>query len=82
MAHLRRKLEDDPTHPRQLLTEPGMGYRFRPERSGVGRPGVMAINVPWQLRFTTTRDVDRVVHSPGEIRRGVPPNPPIPPPGG
>jgi two-component system KDP operon response regulator KdpE len=29
MAQLRRKLEDDPAHPRQLLTEPGMGYRFR-----------------------------------------------------
>jgi two-component system, OmpR family, KDP operon response regulator KdpE len=32
MAQLRRKLEDDPTHPRQLLTEPGMGYRFRPSQ--------------------------------------------------
>ena len=30
MARLRRKLEPDPTHPRHLLTEPGMGYRFRP----------------------------------------------------
>jgi two-component system, OmpR family, KDP operon response regulator KdpE len=30
MARLRRKLEADPTHPRHLLTEPGMGYRFRP----------------------------------------------------
>jgi two-component system KDP operon response regulator KdpE len=30
MAQLRRKLEDDPTRPRHLLTEPGMGYRFRP----------------------------------------------------
>ncbi|MFC7245499.1 response regulator [Catellatospora aurea] len=28
MAQLRRKLEQDPAHPRQLLTEPGMGYRF------------------------------------------------------
>ena len=28
MAHLRRKLEDDPARPRHLLTEPGMGYRF------------------------------------------------------
>jgi two-component system KDP operon response regulator KdpE len=27
---LRRKLETDPTHPEHLLTEPGMGYRFRP----------------------------------------------------
>ncbi len=30
MAQLRRKLEDEPAHPRHLLTEPGMGYRFRP----------------------------------------------------
>jgi two-component system KDP operon response regulator KdpE len=28
MAQLRRKLEHDPAHPRHLLTEPGMGYRF------------------------------------------------------
>jgi two-component system KDP operon response regulator KdpE len=30
MKHLRRKLEDDPARPRHLITEPGMGYRFRP----------------------------------------------------
>lgn len=30
MARLRRKLETDPAHPRHLITEPGMGYRFRP----------------------------------------------------
>ncbi|WP_283137426.1 response regulator transcription factor [Rhizohabitans arisaemae] len=29
MARLRRKLEPDPAHPRHLLTEPGMGYRFQ-----------------------------------------------------
>ncbi|WP_130011226.1 response regulator [Serinicoccus sediminis] len=29
-AHLRRKLEDDPSHPRHLLTHPGAGYRFEP----------------------------------------------------
>ncbi|OIK29257.1 response regulator [Streptomyces malaysiense] len=28
MAQLRRKLESDPAHPRYLITEPGMGYRF------------------------------------------------------
>ncbi|MEH3154202.1 MAG: response regulator [Gordonia paraffinivorans] len=28
LAGLRRKLEPDPTHPRHLLTEAGMGYRF------------------------------------------------------
>ncbi|MEV4281504.1 response regulator [Actinoplanes xinjiangensis] len=30
MARLRRKLETDPSRPRHLLTEPGMGYRYRP----------------------------------------------------
>lgn len=29
MGHLRRKLEEDPTRPRYLLTETGVGYRFR-----------------------------------------------------
>lgn len=28
MAQLRRKLEPDPAHPRHLMTEKGMGYRF------------------------------------------------------
>jgi two-component system KDP operon response regulator KdpE len=30
MAQLRQKLEPDPAHPRHLLTELGMGYRFQP----------------------------------------------------
>lgn len=28
LGQLRRKLEREPAHPRHLLTEPGMGYRF------------------------------------------------------
>ena len=34
MAQLRRKLEADPTRPRHLLTEPGMGYRYQPNGPG------------------------------------------------
>jgi two-component system KDP operon response regulator KdpE len=30
LGQLRRKLERVPSHPRHLLTEPGMGYRFEP----------------------------------------------------
>jgi len=30
VANLRRKLEPDPSAPRYLLTEPGIGYRFKP----------------------------------------------------
>jgi two-component system KDP operon response regulator KdpE len=28
VAHIRRKLEPDASHPRYFITEPGMGYRF------------------------------------------------------
>jgi two-component system KDP operon response regulator KdpE len=30
MGQLRRKLEPEPSRPRYLITEPGMGYRFEP----------------------------------------------------
>ena len=30
VAQLRRKLEDDPSSPRHLVTEPGLGYRLDP----------------------------------------------------
>ena len=32
LAHVRRKLEPDPSQPRYFLTEPGMGYRFESGR--------------------------------------------------
>jgi two-component system KDP operon response regulator KdpE len=37
MAKLRRKLEEDPSRPRFLLTEPGMGYRYQPDGVPPGR---------------------------------------------
>jgi two-component system KDP operon response regulator KdpE len=38
MAHLRRKLEPDPSRPVYLLTEPGIGYRFTAAGSGDASP--------------------------------------------
>jgi len=38
MAHLRRKLEPDPSAPRYLRTEPGMGYRFTCGEPAAGSP--------------------------------------------
>jgi two-component system KDP operon response regulator KdpE len=31
VTHIRAKLEPDPSHPRYLITEPGVGYRLRDE---------------------------------------------------
>jgi two-component system, OmpR family, KDP operon response regulator KdpE len=30
VGHLRKKIEPDPAHPRDVLTEPWTGYRFDP----------------------------------------------------
>ena len=34
LSHLRRKLQPDPMKSRYIVTEPGVGYRLRTERSG------------------------------------------------
>jgi two-component system KDP operon response regulator KdpE len=31
VQQLRQKLRDDPGHPRYIITEPGLGYRWMPE---------------------------------------------------
>jgi two-component system KDP operon response regulator KdpE len=31
MSNLRRKIEPDPTRPRYIITEPGVGYRLKTE---------------------------------------------------
>ena len=36
VAHIRRKLEPDPSHPRYFLTEAGMGYRFVDDDTAAG----------------------------------------------
>lgn len=35
MAHIRRKLEPEPSHPRYFHTEPGLGYRFEDAKAAL-----------------------------------------------
>ncbi|MEV4237703.1 APC family permease [Nocardia sp. NPDC049737] len=39
-------------------------------------PGVMVTSVPWQLRSSASRDLSRVEHHPGEVRKGITASPP------
>jgi two-component system KDP operon response regulator KdpE len=34
VSNLRRKIEPDPSRPRYVVTEPGVGYRLRTETEG------------------------------------------------
>jgi two-component system KDP operon response regulator KdpE len=36
MSQLRKKLEQHPSQPKHLITDPGLGYRFIPAKSGTG----------------------------------------------
>ncbi len=38
ITQLRKKLGDDPTRPRYILTEPGVGYRLRTDDDGTSPP--------------------------------------------
>nr|WP_218857379.1 response regulator [Leifsonia soli] len=38
LSQLRKKLEPEPSRPRYLLTEPGMGYRFTPDGADADAP--------------------------------------------
>lgn len=35
IRHLREKIEEDPSHPKYLLTARGLGYRFAAEKRGM-----------------------------------------------
>lgn len=41
LANLRRKLEPDPSRPRYVITEPGIGYRFVPDEPTPGEEHVL-----------------------------------------
>jgi two-component system KDP operon response regulator KdpE len=38
VSYLRQKLEPDPTHPKYILTEKGLGYKFVDYRASQARP--------------------------------------------
>jgi two-component system, OmpR family, KDP operon response regulator KdpE len=59
LCQLRKKLEPEPSHPRYLITERGMGYRFVPdliERSKPPGKGALARRILWHHVFSQRRN--------------------------
>jgi two-component system KDP operon response regulator KdpE len=50
LARLRRKLEVEPSRPRHLITEPGMGIGSRSSENGEQRPPLPRVTVPAVVR--------------------------------
>jgi two-component system KDP operon response regulator KdpE len=61
MAQLRRKLEENPSRPAHLITEPGMGYRYRPLTSEMAQ-ALGCHN--WSIAATYRRSSYRYVRCP------------------
>ena len=70
VAHLRRKLEPDPSQPRYLLTEPGMGYRFT---ASPGARGPRNPRLPAPVGTSAAAGAGSVADSEGTRLRRAPP---------
>ena len=65
MAHIRQKLEPEPSRPRYFLTEPGMGYRFEAD-------AILGLVATASRRLLPHRDVLGAVTGERRARPGAP----------